>query len=120
MPKISKILFGLVIAILVFNCCGAELAEAAIDALMNMDFVFCKDNKTLYMLEFGTDGNPLAVRHYTVSGPYKDFAQKVKVFWDALHQDGEDPSRDCLSYWAEKTFVKDLGFGHFEARGITY
>ena len=29
MPKISKMLFGLVIAILVFNCCGAELAEAA-------------------------------------------------------------------------------------------
>lgn len=85
------------------------------DALMNMDTVFCKDNRTLYMLEFGTDGNPLAVRHYTVSGSYKDFAQKVKNFWDGLHRDGEDPSRDCLGYWAEKTFVKDLGFGHFEA-----
>lgn len=85
------------------------------DALMNMDTVFCKDNRTLYMLEFGTDGNPLAVRRYTVSVPYKDFAQKVKDFWDALHRDGEDPSRDCLSYWAEKTFVEDLGFGHFEA-----
>lgn len=29
MPKTSKILFGLILAVLVFNCCGAELVEAA-------------------------------------------------------------------------------------------
>ena len=84
------------------------------DALINMDTVFCKDNKTLYMLEF-VDGDPFAVHSYTVSGPYKDFAQKVKSFWDAAHLEGSDPSLDSLGYWAEKTFIEDLGFGHFEA-----